>query len=549
MADYRKYSDQQIALANSIDLVDYLRANGETLIKSGREYRWQRYTSVTIRDNKWYKHKSQEGGYPLKFLEEFYGYKYPEAMELLLSYANDTGTHIKEEKQEQRETKPFQLPQSNPDMKKAYAYLLKTRHLDHEVIDFFVQQGLIYEDAKYHNVVFVGADQEGIARHAHKKSTYTKGEHSYRGNVEGSNPCYSFNYRGFDESLYVFEAPIDMLSYISLHKDNWQQHSYVALCGLGMQSMETMLEEHPNLQSVILCADHDIAGSEGVERMSDHLKELGYQMIAIAQPKYKDFNEDLKAVHGLTPQEGVDNPRYLLATEMISELKESAASSQMIQHKDLSKAFTNMYYGLNHEGQNDYKKLKEDFQTITDCAIRLEHQCFYPDTALNKNSVVYDYLQDDYCSYKDKGSLKNRIESIKKAFQSVKLVMNDQGSKTELGNAYRRLANASFMMITNSQRQLDRQQMQEQSQKQEATVQQKKKPQAPLIGSNGNIFHLMGVATNSLKQAGMEKEAEEMFQKITKSGSYEEALNILMEYVEPIDVQEIEQKGLSQQMA
>ena len=68
MAEYRKYSDQQIALANSINLVDYLRANGETLIKSGREFRWQRYTSVTIRDNKWFKHKTQEGGYPLKFL-------------------------------------------------------------------------------------------------------------------------------------------------------------------------------------------------------------------------------------------------------------------------------------------------------------------------------------------------------------------------------------------------------------------------------------------------------------------------------------------------
>ena len=233
MAEYRKYSDQQIALANSINLVDYLRANGETLIKSGREFRWQRYTSVTIRDNKWFKHKTQEGGYPLKFLEEFYGYKYPDAMELLLSYANDTGSQIKEEHQENKEVKPFKLPPNNPDMKKAYAYLLKTRYINKEVVDFFVQQGLIYEDSKYHNAVFVGADEEGIARHAHKKSTYTKGERSYRGNVEGSDPCYSFNYRGTDESLYVFEAPIDMLSYISLHKDNWQQHSYVALCGLG----------------------------------------------------------------------------------------------------------------------------------------------------------------------------------------------------------------------------------------------------------------------------------------------------------------------------
>ncbi len=546
MAEYRKYSDQQIALANSINLVDYLRANGETLIKSGREFRWQRYTSVTIRDNKWFKHKTQEGGYPLKFLEEFYGYKYPDAMELLLSYANDTGSQIKEEHQENKEVKPFKLPPNNPDMKKAYAYLLKTRYINKEVVDFFVQQGLIYEDSKYHNAVFVGADEEGIARHAHKKSTYTKGERSYRGNVEGSDPCYSFNYRGTDESLYVFEAPIDMLSYISLHKDNWQQHSYVALCGLGMQSMETMLEENPNLQSVILCADHDIAGSEGVERMSDHLNELGYQMIAIAVPKYKDFNEDLKAAHGLTPQKGVDNPKFQLASEMIRELKKSAAPSQMIQHKDLSKAFTNMYYGLNHEGQNDCKKLKEDFQTITDCAIRLEHQCLYPDTAFHENSAVYDYLQDDYRSYKDKGSLKNRIESIKKAFQSVKLVMNNQGSKTELANAYRKLANESFMMITDSQQQLNK--IQQKEIKEDNQVGKKMKPQSSLVGSNGNIFNLMGIATKSLKEVGMDKEAEEMFERVTKSGSYEEALNILVDYVEPVDVNEMDQIEMNQQM-
>ena len=75
-------------------------------------------------------------------------------MELLLSYANDTGSQIKEEHQENKEVKPFKLPPNNPDMKKAYAYLLKTRYINKEVVDFFVQQGLIYEDSKYHNAVF-----------------------------------------------------------------------------------------------------------------------------------------------------------------------------------------------------------------------------------------------------------------------------------------------------------------------------------------------------------------------------------------------------------
>lgn len=547
MAEYRKFSEDQIALANSVNLVDYLRHNGESLIKSGREFRWQRYTSVTIRDNKWYKHKSQEGGFPIKFLEEFYGYQYPDAVELLLSFAHDTGIAVNDNVQEKKEIKEFQLPPRNTDMRKAYAYLLKTRFIDKEIIDVFVKAGLIYEDADYHNVVFVGADEDGIARYAHKKSTYTKSERSYRGNVEASDPRYSFHFKGTSNQLYVFEAPIDMLSYISLHKDNWQQHSYVALCGLGMQAMETMLEVNSNLQSVILGADHDIAGSEGIERMRDHLQEMGYQMIAVAQPKYKDFNEDLKAVHGLTPQEGVENPKYQLAEEMIIEMKGCVSITQQIQHKDLSKAFADMYYGLNHEGQNDYEKLKTDFQLITDRALRLEHQCLYPEAAFDEKSAVYDHLQEDYRSYKDKGNLKNRIEVIKKEFQSVKLAMNDQVSKAGLGKAYRRLANESFMMITDSQRKIN--ELQHTEIKKQEQFEKKIKPKSPLIGSNGNIFNLMGVATHTLKDAGMHKEAEEMFERITKSGSYDEALNIMMEYVEPIEVQTIERKEMSQQMA
>ena len=545
MAEYRKYSEQQKALANSIDLVDYLRSNGETLIKSGREYRWQRYTSVTVRDNKWYKHKSQEGGYPIKFLEEFYGYNYHDAMELLLSYANDTGTQILSDHEEQKEVKSFKLSPNNTDMKKAYAYLLKTRHIDHEIIDFFVQQGLIYEDAEYHNVVFVGADEDGIARHAHKKSTYIKGERSYRGNVEGSDPRYSFNYKGSNGNLFVFEAPIDMLSYISLEQHHWQESSYVALCGLGMQAMDTMLEQNPDIHCIILGADHDIAGSEGIERMIDHLEVLGYDNILIRKPQYKDFNEDLKAKHGLAPQEGIENPKYKIAEDMVMEQKNHFTYECFVQHRDLSKAFADMYYGLNHESQKNYEKLKEDFQLITECALNLEHQCLYPDSAFNDMSETFDHLQEDYRSYKDKGSFKNRIESIKKAFQSVKLVMNENGSKADLGKAYRKLASESFMMITDSQRQLMKQQEITQTKKQETVIKQKVKPQSPLIGSDGNIFNLMGVATRALKEAGMNTEAEKMFDRITKSGSYEEALNIMMEYVEPVEVPEQQQqKGM-----
>ena len=59
-----------------------------------------------------------------------------------------------------------------------------------------------------------------------------------------------------------------------------------------------------------------------------------------------------------------------------------------------------------------------------------------------------------------------------------------------------------------------------------------KKPKAKLIGADGNIFNLIGIASRSLKRAGQNDKATEMSKRVMSSGSYDEALSIIMEYVE-----------------
>ena len=270
MERYKRFSDEQISVANQVNLVEYLRQQGETLTKSGKDMRWNRYTSVTIRGNQYYKWKTQEGGYPIQFLKEFYGYNFKQAMELLLSFANDTGM-IVDVHPEEEVKKEFIMPERNDSMRRVYGYLLNGRCIDKEVLNAFVQKGLIYEDAVYHNAVFVGYDEEGVPRHAHKRSTLING--GFRGNVEGSDPRYTFHYLGQSNQIYVFEAPIDMLSYISLHKENWQEHSYIALNGLGTQGLEHLLDTNDSLKKVFLCFDHDEAGIEGAERVLDVLHD------------------------------------------------------------------------------------------------------------------------------------------------------------------------------------------------------------------------------------------------------------------------------------
>lgn len=145
----------------------------------------------------------------------------------------------------------------------AYAYLVKTRGISREVVSFFAKKKLLYESCElsmdkikeFHNAVFVGLDENDIPRHAHnKRGLYTQGE-SFKGNVDSIHPAFSFHFVGTSEQLYVFEAPIDMLSFITLHlhPTDWQKNSYVSLCGVGEQAMLKILELHPQIDSVMLC--------------------------------------------------------------------------------------------------------------------------------------------------------------------------------------------------------------------------------------------------------------------------------------------------------
>lgn len=74
------------------------------------------------------------------------------------------------------------------------------------------------------------------------------------------------------------------------------------------------------------------------------------------------------------------------------------------------------------------------------------------------------------------------------------------------------------------------------------------KTKCPLIGQNGNVFNLMGIASKTLKKNGMADEAKEMCSRVTSSGSYDEALSIIDEYVEITSVDEEETEDFEMEM-
>ncbi len=287
---YIHFTDMQKEQARQTDLVSLLELQGETVKRSGREYQWRDGSAkVTIRGNLWFHQYDRDGGDAIDFVRRFYNKSYPEAVEYLLGGSGGTLTVSQPIV---KAVKPFELPQMNDNMRRVYAYLLKQRKIDRDVLCAFADKNMICESLPYHNVVFIGYDKDGVPRHASLRGTGS--ESSCKGNAPNSRPEYSFHWNGTSRYLCLFESPIDMLSFISMHKDNWKRHSYAACCGVSDHVLWQMIKDNPNIGYVYLCLDNDEPGQEAAYRIRQKLSEQGIQS-EILVPIRKDWNEDRQA--------------------------------------------------------------------------------------------------------------------------------------------------------------------------------------------------------------------------------------------------------------
>ena len=276
------YTQAQIDRANAVNLEDFLRAQGETLVRSGKEYRWKAHDSLTVCGNKWFRHSQSKGGYPVDFVMEFYGKSFPEAVQLL------TGETCEAQPEADPAPSPaFRLPLRNVTNANILNYLTQERKLSPSLVNFFIAAGDIYEDAAHHNVVFVGRDADGHPRYASCRGIYEK----FRQDVAGAEKSFGFAHRGTDKQLMVFEAPIDLLSFIELFPKNWQQHNYLSLGGVSAKALQQFLSERPDMERVFLCLDADKAGEDACKRLVALLPDT--VSVTRIQPTRKDWNDVL----------------------------------------------------------------------------------------------------------------------------------------------------------------------------------------------------------------------------------------------------------------
>ena len=399
---YINFSEDDLYRANNADLVSYFGGCGDHVKRVGSTYQYiytdgsGTHDSVTIHGGMWYDHKNQRGGYAVKFLQEFLGFSFQDAVVELLGGHCSAQTVSSPRAAPESVVKPFELPEPNSDMRRVFAYLTKQRFIDPQIISHFAHEHKIYEDGKYHNVVFVGMDENDVPKQASVRSTLSFGK-TFRITVANSDTKYSFSHFGNDEKLFVFEAPIDMLSFITLYQKDWENHSYIAMNGVYESALLKALESHPELQNIYLCTDNDEGGVEAAERLGDILREKKYENIFRISPQSKDWNEDLKARNGADFLPSVPHARKEKYLDLVSELREIKINPNRISD-DLISIYNSA----------DRIRLAEFSLAASEHFLKIAGEKF----PLDRMKIR---LANEYKCYQDKGSISVKLGKLQNA--------------------------------------------------------------------------------------------------------------------------------------
>ena len=305
---------QQIEKAREMDLLTYLQAYEPNNLKPfGRNgYCLKDHDSLKISNGKWFWWSQSIGGRSaLDYLVSVRNVPFTEAVTMLCG--NTISMPYQTRKPMEKQKISFVPPERYKNNNRVTDYL-KKRGIDEEIINYCIDNNLLYEEIKYHNAVFVGYNNSSKIAYAFLRSTYLSS--TFMGEVEGSDKRHSFSIVPEDskkEGIAIFESAIDAMSYATILKmgnKDWKQCRYLSLGGVYKEknndcyklplALEEYLKKNPDTKLVLVCLDNDNIGKNAMEEIAVALHNTAIRCIFNPPNNQKDYNAVIMAKKHLT---------------------------------------------------------------------------------------------------------------------------------------------------------------------------------------------------------------------------------------------------------
>lgn len=295
-------TEEQIERAKQTDLLSYLqRYEPENLQKLGNTtYCTKEHDSLKISNGLWHWFSRNIGGKnALDYLIKVKGFSFPEAVSILTD--DSSPTNVSPVIRFQPVKKEFELPPLNPDISRVKRYLMR-RGIDGRLIDYCHRYGMLFEDAQYHNCIFVGRDETGTPKYGAVRGTVS----NFKRELDGSDKRYSFRItlaKG-TRAVHLFESAIDLLSYITLemmHHRDWTKEDYLSLGGVYANkenrptvptALQAYIDRNPDTEVVFFHLDNDEIGRRATSQIMRGLHDRCDQ-IDLPPNSGKDVNDEL----------------------------------------------------------------------------------------------------------------------------------------------------------------------------------------------------------------------------------------------------------------
>ena len=272
---------EQIKAAKKMTAIEFLRRyRPEELVKGEcrNEYQLRENDSFKINGETslWHwKSRDVGGRSALDYLIYVEGMKFVDAV---LSLCGESPAYFPDSSQPKQE-KEFVLPPAAENKKRVFAYLIR-RGISREVIEACVRAGILYESAGYRNAVFVGRDEQGTARYAFLRGTYSNSKKPFKAEVTGSDKrfCFCLPPQGNSRKMAVYESAIEAMAHLTL--EGTADKHRLSLGGIyapreGSQArpfkkplaLESFLGRHPEIEEIEICLNNDFAGRWAAEHL------------------------------------------------------------------------------------------------------------------------------------------------------------------------------------------------------------------------------------------------------------------------------------------